>query len=118
MKILIVDDSRVARRSIRKILSGLMDIEFFEAESGESALEVVATETPDLIFTDWYMDKMDGLEMISKIREDNNPVKICMITSEANEEKLATAMNVGADYIVGKPIKLNELAKAFETLIG
>lgn len=73
---------------------------------------------PDLIFTDWYMDEMDGLELIKQIRGHKNTVKICMITSEANDERKSLALNAGADYILNKPIKLNELAKAFEQLAG
>ncbi len=118
MKILIVDDSRVARSGLKKALSGLMNIEFLEADDGVTALSVVKNATPDLIFTDWYMKEMDGLDLIKKIREGNNPVKICMVTSEANDERKALALDGGADYIVNKPIKFDELAKALEQLIG
>lgn len=118
MKILIVDDSRVARSGLKKALSGLMNIEFLEADDGKTALTAVNEENPDLIFTDWYMKEMDGLEFIKKIRADNIPVKICMVTSEANEERKTLALDEGADYIINKPIKFDELAKALEKLIG
>lgn len=117
MKILIVDDSRVARSSLKKALSGLMNIDFLEADDGHTALLAIEDRNPDLIFTDWYMEKMDGLELIKKIREGDNSVKICMVTSEANDERKSLALEGGADYIINKPIKLNELAKAFEFLI-
>lgn len=118
MKILIVDDSRVARSSLKKALAGLMNIEFQEADDGLTALSAIEVENPDLIFTDWYMKEMDGLEFIKKIRENKNPVKICMVTSEANAERKALALGEGADYLINKPIKFNELAKALEQLIG
>ena len=118
MKMLIVDDSRVARAGLRKALSGLMNIEFSEADDGETALLTIEENNPDIIFSDWYMKKMDGLELIQKIRTTNNPVKICMVTSEANEERKKLALAEGADYIINKPIKLDELAKALEHLIG
>lgn len=118
MKILIVDDSRVARNSLKKALAGLMDIEFIEADDGVTALSVVKNENPDLIFTDWYMKEMNGLELIKQIRESKNAVKICLVTSEANEERKTLALDEGADYIVNKPVKNNELAKALEQLIG
>jgi len=70
------------------------------------------------VFTDWYMKEMDGLEFIKKVRVDKNPVKICMVTSEANDDRKAFAIENGADYIINKPIQFNELAKALETLIG
>ncbi len=118
MKILIVDDSRVARSGLKKALSGLMDIEFLEADDGTTGLLAVQDGTPDLIFTDWYMKTMDGLELIEKIRESNNSVKICMVTSEANDDRKTLALDRGADYLINKPIKLDELAKALEQLIG
>lgn len=116
MKILIVDDSRVARVSLKKALSGLMNIEFLEADDGISALSAVTNRNPDLIFTDWYMEEMDGLELINKIREKRNAVKICMVTSEANIDRQALVLDGGADYVITKPIKYNELAKALEHL--
>lgn len=118
MKILIVDDSRVARNTIKKALSGLVNINFFEADDGKTAWILIRKENPDLIFTDWYMENMDGLELIRKIRKSNNSVKICMLTSETNNERHALARSEGADYILSKPIKREQLAKALEQLIG
>ena len=118
MKILIVDDSRVARSNIKKALSGLVNITIFEAEDGKKGWAVVQEENPDIIFTDWYMENMDGLALIRKVRQCNNAVKICMLTSETNDERQALAKEEGADYILTKPLKLEELAKALEYLIG
>ena len=118
MKILIVDDSRVARSGLKKALAGLMNIEFFEADDGKTALVAITKENPDLIFTDWYMKEMDGIELIQAIRETKNLVKVCMVTSEANADRKTLALEKGADYIINKPIKFEELAKALEELIG
>ncbi len=118
MKILIVDDSRVARNSLRRALSGLMDITFSEADDGVTALESIGNELPDLIFTDWYMDMMDGPELIKKVKQTHKNIKICMVTSETNEERQQMALREGADYVVTKPFKVNEVVKALECLIG
>jgi DNA-binding response OmpR family regulator len=118
MKILIVDDSRVARNNIKKALSGLVGIEFIEADNGKTAWVAIKNEKPDLIFTDWYMDEMDGLELIKKVRESNNTVKICMLSSETNNERQALARSTGADYILKKPSKNEDIAKALEYLLG
>lgn len=118
MKILIVDDSRVARNNIKKALSGLVGIEFFEADDGMAAWAIVKSNNPDLIFTDWFMENMDGLELIRRVRENNNTVKICMLTSETNNERKSLARREGADCILSKPIKIEELAKALEQMIG
>lgn len=118
MKILIVDDSRVARANIKRALSGLVNITIFEAVDGNEGWAVLLKENPDIIFTDWYMENMDGLALIRKVRQCNNAVKICMLTSETNDERQALAKKEGADYILNKPLKLEELAKALEYLIG
>jgi two-component system, chemotaxis family, chemotaxis protein CheY len=118
MIILIVDDSRVARAGLKKALSGLMNMEYLEADSGITALAIMHDNKPDLVFTDWYMEGMDGLEFIQKVREKKDPVRICMVTSEANEERKKLALAEGADWIINKPIKFDELAKALEQLIG
>jgi two-component system, chemotaxis family, chemotaxis protein CheY len=119
MKILIVDDSRVARNCIKKALSDLMNNNLIiEADDGNTAWTAIKNEAPDLIFTDWYMEKMDGLELIKKVRASNNHVKICMLTSETNNAQQALARSEGADYILNKPFKTEELAKALEKLLG
>lgn len=119
MKILLVDDSRVARTSLKKALkSGLIDVEFIEADDGESGWAAIGTHNPDLIFTDWYMERMDGLEFIQKLRAAKYTKKICMMTSETNSAKHQEALGCGADYILTKPLKPNELAKALEQLLG
>ncbi len=118
MKILIVDDSRVARSNIMKALSGLVDIRFFEADDGVGAWSIVQRENPDVIFTDWYMQNMDGLELIRRVRQRGNATKICMLTSETNNERQNLARREGANCILTKPIKLDQLARALEQMIG
>lgn len=118
MKILIVDDSKVARNNIKKALSGLVGIQFIEANDGKTGWLAIEKEKPDLIFTDWYMEEMDGIELIKKVRESNNMVKICLLSSEANNERQVLARSAGADYILQKPAKNEEIAKALEHLLG
>ena len=118
MKILIVDDSRVARSNIMKALSGLVDIRFFEADDGVGAWRIVERENPDVIFTDWYMQNMDGLELIRRVRRRGNATKICMLTSETNNERQNLARREGANCILTKPIRLDQLARALEQMIG
>jgi len=117
MKILIVDDSRVARNNIKKALSGLVNIQFFEADDGVAAWAIVEREIPDVIFTDWYMENMDGLELIRKVRNISKSIQICMLTSETNSERQLLAKQEGANCILTKPIKLEELALAISQVL-
>ncbi len=117
MKILLVDDSRVARCAVRKSIElFLPDATFIEADDGKSAWQAIDDETPDLIFTDWYMDSMSGLDLIISIRGSGNQTKVCMVTSETNTQRLNMARSCGADYILSKPIQLEELKVIIDNL--
>lgn len=119
MKILIVDDSRVARNTLRKALvAGLVNVDFFEADDGETAWTIIQKEQPDLLFTDWYMENMSGLELTRKVREYNQVMKICVLTSETNPERHALVLEAGANSIMTKPFRNDKLAKVLQDLLG
>lgn len=119
MKILIVDDSRVARNTLRRALaSGLVAVDFFEADDGETAWSIIIAEQPDLLFTDWYMERIDGLELTKRVRKINQEMKICVLTSETNTERHSLVLAAGADSLLTKPFKNDQLAKVLQNLLG
>ncbi|UMG92955.1 response regulator [Nocardioides sp. TF02-7] len=84
MKILIADDSRVMRqiviRTLRQAGHGGHDI--LEAENGRVALELVRSESPDLVLSDWNMPEMTGIECLTALRAAGSPVAFGFVTSE------------------------------------
>jgi len=112
-KILIVDDAATFRESITDFLIELpLNIDVYSAKNGREALKIVKKEVPDLIITDWEMPEMTGIEMIKKLKSNEQfkdiPVVMCtgiMTTSE----NLQTALKAGAIDYIRKPVEKIEL---------
>ena len=106
--ILVVDDSRIMRNIVKNTFADLkIPCQYLEAPDGKVALQLMETNKVNLVFLDWNMPEMDGMEFLKKIRAmpgyDNLP--IIMVTSEAARYNVVEALQNGAtDYII-KPIK-------------
>ena len=114
--VLVVDDSRIMRNIVKNVFADLkIPCEYLEAENGKKAFHLLETNKVNLVFLDWNMPEMDGMEFLLKVRAmpDYQNLPIFMVTSEAAKYSVAEAIQAGAtDYIV-KPI--NE--KAFRSSI-
>lgn len=101
---LIVDDSRIVRKVIRRILEPL-GFAIHEAEHGLDALRLLADTPVDLILLDWNMPVMDGLEFLNALRADTTLTqpKVIFCTTENEFSKIEAAMTAGADEYVMKP---------------
>jgi len=101
---LVVDDSRVIRTVARRIMEELhYSVE--EAEDGMTALRAVREKMPDLIFLDWNLPTMKGVEFVKSVRgqqEGGHPV-ILFCTTESDPADIASAMAAGANEYVMKP---------------
>jgi two-component system chemotaxis response regulator CheY len=101
---LVVDDSRVIRTVARKILEEL-HYSVDEAEDGMTGLRAVRERMPDLIFLDWNLPSMKGLEFVKSVRGQQaggHPV-ILFATTESDAGDIAAAMAAGANDYVMKP---------------
>jgi len=105
IKVLIVDDSAVARQSISMILSGERDIKITgTAPDPFYAVEKIAIEVPDVIILDIEMPRMDGLTFLRKIMEQHPiPVIICSNPADKDSEPVMNALRYGAVDIILKP---------------
>jgi len=101
---LVVDDSRVIRTVARRIMEELQySVE--EAEDGMAGLRAVREKMPDLIFLDWNLPTMKGVEFVKSVRgqqEGGHPV-ILFCTTESDPVEIASAMAAGANEYVMKP---------------
>jgi len=104
MKCLVVDDSKIVRKVVRKIVEGL-GFEVLEAEDGKAAIEQAKSTAVDVMILDWNMPVMDGLECMQVLRADASihQPKIIFCTTENDFSKIQTAMMAGADEYVMKP---------------
>lgn len=114
---LIVDDSKIVRKVVRKIVEGL-GFSAHEAEDGKLALDMLRAEAIDVMILDWNMPIMDGLECMRILRADVGIAqpKIIFCTTENEFHKIQTAMEAGADEYVMKPFDDAILAGKFEQL--
>ena len=116
-KILTVDDSRTIRMIIKNAFKAY-DVELMEAENGRDGLELAIKEKPDLIILDITMPVMTGIEMLSKLSENNlQDTSVIMLTAESGREIVMNIVKMGAkDYIV-KPFKGDQLIERVKLLL-
>ncbi|MFT5173913.1 MAG: two-component system chemotaxis response regulator CheY [Gammaproteobacteria bacterium] len=117
-RILAVDDSPSMRRMVNFALkNGGFDV--LEAEDGVQAFEVAQRESVDLVLTDINMPRMDGFELIAKLRTLSNYkfVPILTLTTESSAEKKAKAKAAGATGWIVKPFDTEQLISVINRLV-
>ena len=110
IKILSVDDSRTIRLIVGKTFRPY-DCQVIEASNGEEGLATAAREKPDLIILDVTMPVMDGVTMLTKLKEDAElkSIPVIMLTAESGRENVLQIARLGVrDYLV-KPFKEDQL---------
>lgn len=107
VRVLVVDDSPLARKHICRVLNNMGIVKITQAEDGQQGVTIFAANQSefDLIITDLNMPHMDGHQLIKHIRQnlDNSIVPILMVTSEANETRLSNVHKAGVSAICDKP---------------
>jgi two-component system KDP operon response regulator KdpE len=106
--VLIVDDERSIRISLRTILSGL-GFGIVEAARGEEALSLVRTAQFDAVLLDINMPGMGGIEVCRLMRKVSPRLPIVMLTVQGSEDRKVEALDAGADDYITKPFQLREL---------
>lgn len=120
MKVLIVDDSAVMRKIVRRTLrqAGLGGHDFDEAENGAQALEMIGKEQYEAILSDWNMPEMNGIDLLEKLNEMGKKIPFCFVTSEATSAMKQRASEAGAAAFVTKPFTPESLAEALGGVLG
>jgi two-component system response regulator MprA len=117
MKILVVDDERAVRESLRRAL----ELEGYDVElaaDGEEALErLSAPVAADAVVLDVLMPGIDGLEVCRRLRAVSNPVPVLMLTARAEVDSRVAGLDAGADDYLSKPFALAELLARLRALL-
>jgi two-component system response regulator MprA len=116
MKILVVDDERAVRESLRRALA-LEGYEVDLAADGEEALESIRRAEPDALILDVLMPGIDGLEVSRRLRRGGSKVPILMLTARDAIENRVEGLDAGADDYVTKPFALEELLARMRALL-
>jgi len=106
--ILVTDDEKSIRNSLRDILE-FEDYEVLEAENGQDVFELLKDQSIDLMLLDIKMKGMDGMEILTKLKEENYRFPVIMISGHGNIEIAVEATKKGAFDFIEKPPDLNRL---------
>lgn len=118
-RILCVDDSEPNLLLLERFLARRHGVEFVPARTGEEALELVATEHPDLILLDLQLPDLSGLEALERLRADPGTatIPVVVVSADAHEEQVIASQERGArDYLV-KPLDLVRLGAVIDALL-
>ena len=116
MKILVVDDERAVRESLRRALE-LEGYEIELAADGGEALAQLESDQPDAVILDVLMPGVDGLEVCRRLRRSGNRIPILMLTARDAVENRVEGLDAGADDYVTKPFALDELLARVRALL-
>ena len=108
MKVLIVDDERAIRYSLKEILE-MENYQVETAENGQEGLEKAQKEKYDAIFCDIKMPQMDGTEMLTKIIEEGIETPVIMVSGHADITTAVDCIKKGAFDFIEKPLDLNRI---------
>jgi len=116
-KVLIVDDSALARRTVRQALEELgHTVE--EASDGAQALERYYINKPELVILDMVMNGMYGLEVLAKIREMDKNALVIVATADIQTTTADQVRAAGAKGILNKPVNRRQLSATIDLVMG
>jgi two-component system, chemotaxis family, chemotaxis protein CheY len=108
LKVLLVDDSGLARRSTRRILEAAGH-QVVEAEDGMTALESYFVEKPDIVMLDLVMKGMYGLEVLSKLRELDPGARVIVVSADVQTSSKSMVQAAGAAGFLSKPASAEDM---------
>jgi len=109
-KLLIVDDEIDIREFAKKFFSK-RGIDVFTAGGGIEALKIIDEDHPDLVLLDIQMEEINGIEVLQRLREAQNNIKVIMVTGTEDPKIINEANRLGVRGYVHKPLVLEELEK-------
>ena len=116
-KIMIVDDSRMSRNTLRRILEPV-GYDVVEAEEGISALELYFVAKPDLVLLDLVMKGMYGLDVLTKLREMDQDARVIVASADIQRSTRSIVEEAGASAFVTKPFIPEEVLGAVKSALG
>lgn len=120
MKILIADDSKVMRQIVTRTLrqAGFSGHDLLEASDGREAFDLVQSEKPDLVLSDWNMPNMTGIELLQQLRGTGSAVPFGFVTSEGSPEMRDRAEKAGAMFLIAKPFTPEAFQEVLQPVLG
>lgn len=121
-KVLIVDDEPYIRLLLKQTLEELEDegVELISTDNGESALEIIRSEAPEIVFLDVMMPKMNGFDVCNAVKNELGIRDVCIVllTVKGQEFDKRKGRDVGADIYMTKPFNPDEVLERARTVLG
>ena len=116
--ILIVDDDPLIRKLITTTLADVAGFDFREAGDGEEALEAAMATAPEIVFLDYALPRLDGIEACRRLRSDplTADATIVMLTGSSDGPAHQRALDAGADLFLTKPFSPLQLLRLVDAL--
>lgn len=111
-KILIVDDSPIARKILKSCLPKDQGFDFYEAVDGLVGFEKFKSVQPDIVFMDITMPVMDGMQCLEEIKKIHRNAVVIMCTADVQAQSYERAMGLGAIAMIKKPASKDSVEKA------
>jgi len=117
MKILLIDDSRFVRLSVKKHLEKLNEdnLVIFEAACGEEGILLFEQENPELVFLDLLMPDLSGEEVLKQIKAKSESTFVVVLTSNVQKPVKKRLLSLGANLFVEKTITLEKITSIIES---
>ena len=117
-KILIGDDSILARKQIKDIIASIRtDVEFFDATNGQEAIDKFTEIKPDMVFLDIVMPVKDGIDATKGIMEADSDAVIVIASSIGTQTQVKAAIDAGAKDFIQKPIRSEQIENVIKNYL-
>lgn len=117
-KILIGDDSILARKQLKDIIASVGGVHFLEASNGQEAIDLYIANSPEIVFLDIVMPVVDGNGAIAEIMKINPSADIVVVSSIGTQLQLKQAIQLGAKDFVQKPLNRNQIESILNNRFG
>jgi CheY-like chemotaxis protein len=115
LKVLVVDDEAVMRDLFAQVLE-IKGHQVFKADTGQKAVDMVRRNDYDIVFLDFMMPDMNGVETLKLLKKMKPNIAVVMMTGFATEEKLREAILLDASDFLAKPFDIVEVVQMIEKL--
>lgn len=118
MKILVIEDEKIERDTLVKILEdAIPSVEVYQAKNGKEALELYEKKQPSIVLADINIPLISGLEVIKRIKEYQNECEFLILSSYDYFSYAQEAIRLGVEDFILKPYKIHDLIQAVTTII-
>ncbi len=118
LRFLICDDSILARKQMKDVLTEAGYSNFIEGKDGQMAIDLYKETRPDIVFLDIVMPVVDGIEAVKQIMAFDNEAIIIMVSSVGTQGQIRAAIEEGAKDFVQKPYNASQIAEVLEKRLG